>query len=545
MAAAESLPIPKLVDLLLEEQQSLTAVERFSEQHDADTIPLQRRYYEDLIPASAPGPGQQYAFRVDLDACTGCKACVTACHNLNGLGSEETWRDVGLLLGGTEVRPQLQTVTAACHHCEDPACLHGCPVNAYEKDATTGIVRHLDDQCIGCQYCTLQCPYDVPKYDATMGIVRKCDMCSDRLSVGEAPACVQGCPNEAISIDVVTVGDGPEALLPATPGAVPDSHWTRPTTRYITERDLGGLRPSDGHRDEPADPHHPLSVMLVLTQLAVGVTVIEALLGFFGSAPSLARLAIAGVATLAGLGVANLHLGRPQYAYRVILGVFRSWMSREILVLGGFAGIVAAYVASAVLPGLWPELQAWVPEALVSGLGLAAALTGLAAVFCSAMIYADTPRRIWRWSRTGPLFFATTALLGVAGLCVGSLFDAAVAPSLGVVAGVAWAALGVAKLRLERSQAEPTDDDPEHALVARRNRLLEGPLAREATSRVWLGWGATVILPLLVACGVLVSGAHPIWMAIAALALVGSLGGEWLERHLFFRAAVAPRMPGS
>ena len=75
--------------------------------------------------------------------------------------------------------PYQQTVTTACHHCVEPACLEGCPVLAYEKDAETGIVRHLDDQCIGCQYCVLKCPYDVPKYSAKRGIVRKCDMCYD------------------------------------------------------------------------------------------------------------------------------------------------------------------------------------------------------------------------------------------------------------------------------------------------------------------------------------------------------------------------------
>ena len=55
-------------------------------------------------PATGPGPGQQYGFRVDLDACTGCKACVAACHSLNGLDDGETWRAVGLVVGKKRVK---------------------------------------------------------------------------------------------------------------------------------------------------------------------------------------------------------------------------------------------------------------------------------------------------------------------------------------------------------------------------------------------------------------------------------------------------------
>ena len=170
-----------LLDSLLDEQGDLSAVERFAQLHEKVAEPLQARYYSAPMPAGPPGPGQQFAFEVDLDRCSGCKACVTACHELNGLDEDETWRSVGLLQGGTSALPVLQHVTSACHHCLDPACLYGCPVNAYEKDPVTGIVKHLDDQCIGCQYCIFKCPYDVPKYNKKRGIVRKCDMCSDRL----------------------------------------------------------------------------------------------------------------------------------------------------------------------------------------------------------------------------------------------------------------------------------------------------------------------------------------------------------------------------
>src|SRR5215204_48695 len=111
-----------LIDDLLAEQRRLAAVERFARKHDRDDVPAQARYYSDLIPASSPAPGQQYAFAVDLDACTGCKACVSACHSLNGLEEHETWRNVGLIHGGTVEEPYQQTVTTACHHCLEPGC---------------------------------------------------------------------------------------------------------------------------------------------------------------------------------------------------------------------------------------------------------------------------------------------------------------------------------------------------------------------------------------------------------------------------------------
>src|SRR6266542_3509386 len=246
-----------LVDRLLREQQTLTAVDRFSRQHDHGGQPAQARYYRDLIPLGRPRPGQQYAFEVDLDACTGCKACVAGCHSLNGLDEGEIWRTVGLLHGGTSETPTQQTVTTSCHHCVEPACLVGCPVKAYEKDLVTGVVRHLDDQCIGCQYCTLMCPYDAPKYSKQKGSVRKCAMCSDRLAVVEAPACVQACPNQAIRISVIDQAQAVQASESGAflPGAPAPDH-TVPTTTYRSARPApSNTLPPDFYSAGPGHGH--------------------------------------------------------------------------------------------------------------------------------------------------------------------------------------------------------------------------------------------------------------------------------------------------
>jgi Fe-S-cluster-containing dehydrogenase component len=385
------------IDEFLAQQADLSAVERFAGLHDADQVPSLARYYRDLLPASPPQPGQQYGFEVDLDACTGCKACVTACHSLNGLDADESWRSVTLLHGGPPEASSRQTVTTACHHCVDPACLAGCPVDAYEKDPITGIVSHLDDQCIGCGYCMLTCPYEVPRFNPTRGIVRKCDMCRGRLAAGEAPACVQACPNGAIRIAVVDVAEAVVAAAAAdavlVPGAPPSS-LTVPTTVYRTTRTGADLRPADTSSAPPGHDHTPLVVMLVLTQLAVGAFVAGLVLP--GGSERVDAVAALGFGLVA-LGASVLHLGRPRYCFRAVIGLRHSWLSREIVAFGAFAGLAALYAID--------------PRPMI---GAAAAAVGIAGVGCSVMIYAVTRRPKWRARLVAPKFAATTVVCGLA-----------------------------------------------------------------------------------------------------------------------------------
>jgi formate dehydrogenase iron-sulfur subunit len=449
----------------------VTAVDSFAYLHEESLLPAQARYYRDLLPLERPGPGQQYGFEVDLDASTGSQACVVACPTLNGLDEGEAWRSVGLLHGGPPTAPFQQTVTTACHHCVEPACLAGCPVDAYEKDPVTGIVAHLDDQCIGCGYCTFTCPYEVPRFNPSRGIVRKCDMCRGRLDAGEAPACVQSCPNGAIRISLVEVASVP-GVGALVPGAPPSS-LTRPTTVYRTARDIpDDAVAADRFSLRPAHAHPPLAAMLVLTQLAVGAY--------------LFRPWTAVVASVLALGVSVLHLGRPLKAYRAVIGVRHSWLSREIVAFGAFA---------ALAPLRTPV----------------AAAVGLFAVYCSIRIYSVTRRTWWRFRTTASKFALTTL---VCGLAVGGRWPAATALALAL------------KLAFEASVFLHLRDGDDTDL-RRTARLLTGDLLRPTAWRFALG-------------GLGVAAAFA-WTPLAVAVIVG---GELLERTLFFRASSSPRMPG-
>ncbi len=537
-----------LVDALLEEQRALTAVDRFSRWHEAQPARPGEHSYRKLIPFTAPKPGEQFTFEVDLDKCSGCKACVTACHSLNGLDEGETWRSVGLLVGRSEPPAHSffqQHVTAACHHCADPGCANGCPVLAYDKDPLTGIVRHLDDQCMGCSYCVMKCPYEVPKYSARLGIVRKCDMCHQRLAGGEAPACVQACPDEAIRITVVEtnrirgryrdetaeqqVGKwasgrahsphsptfSPAHFLPDSPNPA----ITLPTTRYVSQRGLPQNLIAADHAAPRLDhAHWPLIVMLVLTQAAAGIF-LGATVAQFSSVESVVKpLSVAGFTILlAGLTASVLHLGQPLKAWRAFLGWRKSWLSREIIAFNAFASAASLAILHS-------------PSAIL------AAILGVSAVITSAMVYVDTRRPLWCATFVFPNFFGTTLLLG-------ATFAAVVCGFCGAPGAVTRTAALAALLirtvllvwrRLHWRAALRNPANPIHANAQAVRALL--PWTMPARTQLYVVSTAFGLLALGD-----VAGATPIWVSLAALT---TLGSEVLVRYVFFAASAAKRMPG-
>jgi formate dehydrogenase iron-sulfur subunit len=507
-----------LIDELLAEQATLqTPAARFADIHER--LPDLAQHYRSLIPLTQPGSGEQYAFEVSLDRCTGCKACVSACHSLNGLDDHEVWRDTGVLLApGWQ-----QTVTTACHHCEDPACMNGCPVGAYEKDADTGIVRHLDDQCIGCSYCILKCPYDVPKYSKKRGIVRKCDMCHQRLAEGEAPACVQACPTEAIRIVKVETDRNrrPAASLfsskiqnskfKISPSAIPSSSITLPTTRYVGREIPASAFAADRDALVPQHAHWPLVLMLVLTQAGIGL--ISRSVGVSPTSISFPLLLTGTLIFFAGMAASVFHLGQPLKAWRFFLGLKTSWLSREILAFSLFAPIPGVLCVLPFLPD-FPFKNLCSQITAHSALPL-----GLAAVFTSVMIYHDTRRALWRFPRTAIRFFGSVASFAALGSLIAHR-DSSMAAVMLVFVIILKLLPEILFLRHHRREIWT----PDH----HSTRLQLGPLRNILRGRIILALssiGAALIDP---------------WFALPLL-----LAADLLERQLFFQSVQAPKMPGN
>ena len=507
----------------LREQQTLrTPVALFADEYDSPSV---RDRFTHLIPLSRPNPGEQYAFEVNLDACTGCKACVAACHSLNGLDGNESWRDTGLLIG-TRVQPYQQTVTTACHHCAEPACADGCPVLAYDKDAVTGIVRHLDDQCIGCSYCILKCPYDVPKFNFKRGIVRKCDMCQGRLAEGEAPACVQACPNEAIKINIVRLDAVPDRGR-IIAGAF-DSSYTRPTTTYISAKPIpGAAKAADAGRLDLDHPHAPLAWMLVLTQMSAGaflITAIAAWLGAVGRHEAGIVSLAAFIIGLTGIALSLLHLGQPLKAWRAFLGWRKSWLSREIIAFGLFAKLGALTMAA-----WWFGDFTMLRHAITL-----AALGGFLAVYASVMVYVDTRRPFWSMNLVGGKFFGTMLLLGTAmpGVVWAWMGHPAAQVAIPASLVILWL-LSLFEMR-EIKNARLDASSPWHTSA----RVLTEKLPHLLRARRVMLAIVGVVLP-----AVIITRFHVPFVFTLSVAI--TLCSQLIERHCFFTAAAGPKMPGN
>jgi molybdopterin-containing oxidoreductase family iron-sulfur binding subunit len=188
---------------------------------------------------------------VDLNACTGCGACLIACqaeNNIPVVGKTEVmknrimhWIRIDRYFSGDPEKPDTVHQPVMCQHCDHAPCENVCPVSA-TPHSDEGLNQVAYTRCIGTKYCINNCPYKVRKFnwfqyaqnpkfnyhansdlgrlvlnpDVTVrerGVVEKCSFCSQRIQEkklqakldnrvldGEEvqPACVQACPAKAL-----------------------------------------------------------------------------------------------------------------------------------------------------------------------------------------------------------------------------------------------------------------------------------------------------------------------------------------------------------
>jgi molybdopterin-containing oxidoreductase family iron-sulfur binding subunit len=181
--------------------------------------------------APKAGPATRWGMVIDLRKCLterGCTECIAACdrtHNVPRFperAHEVKWiwkepfdkvlPDQGSRYASDAFRDR--PVPVLCNHCDNPPCVRVCPVKATWK-REDGIVMMDYHRCIGCRYCMAACPYGARSFNwldprpriaevdpnfptRTKGVVEMCNFCEERLTRGQSPACVEGCPEKAL-----------------------------------------------------------------------------------------------------------------------------------------------------------------------------------------------------------------------------------------------------------------------------------------------------------------------------------------------------------
>jgi len=159
---------------------------------------------------------KKFMMVIDLAKCDGCKSCTVACQTMHFTEPDREWIKVFKMKDAETTAPYF--FPKPCFHCDNPPCTKVCPVNATFK-RQDGIVLIDNERCIGCRSCMVACPYstrffnwssprqqeiaDMPYSPETsiprrIGTVEKCDFCPDMIRQGKMPACVTGCPMDAI-----------------------------------------------------------------------------------------------------------------------------------------------------------------------------------------------------------------------------------------------------------------------------------------------------------------------------------------------------------
>lgn len=307
-------------------------------------------------------------FIFNAGKCVKCNACSAACTLYNGWG----FKPRNIYTFNENLLPGIAVVniSLACNHCDNPACMDGCPSDAYYRDTDSGAVLIDKEKCLGCKYCQWNCPYDAPKFDEQEKIIVKCNLCFNTLSNGSLPACSTACPTGALSYGEIREAQEiiwlPSSLKPGiefTGNMAPEAVKVTPAAVFSQYNSISDKKINK--------PEWSLLLFSFLVVLSVST---QAASFFNGIFPGTILYMLAGLAAIISL----FHLGKPARAIKSLKNIRHSPLSREIL----FFLLFAIFSVAA------REMQ-------MAELAVAAMVAGIALLLIIDSVYARADKQAW------------------------------------------------------------------------------------------------------------------------------------------------------